>query len=264
VSAWEVADVDGQAKDSAGRKGGNVAGARYESHYASGGFGYDARRVQWTGWAWRHYVRTFRLGPLVPIPGHRPALLDIPCGDGFWTSVMARLGFDAQGVDLSPAGVARARERYPKLSFYEGNAEETLPVPERSFDVVFSRAITHLHYPDLTAPGTLQMARNLMRYVKDDGQLLVSYFTKRDGGGTERHYYHPVSDLVRLFEQAGDVWRVDVVGDFVQMGVRHRGSPLQPEWGERLGKQALAVRDRFGARGTAVRHPTGPNRSERV
>jgi len=248
-----VGDVDGQAKDAAESKGGNGATARYESHYASGGFGYDARRVQRTAWAWRHYVRMFRLGPLIPGLGHWPALLDIPCGDGFWTSVMARLGFDAQGVDLSPAGVATARERYPKLTFHEGNAEETLPMPERSFEVVFSRAITHLHYPDLTRPGTVQMARNLMRYVKDDGQLLVSYFTKRDGGGTERHHYHPVSDLVHLFEQAGDVWRVDVVGDFVQIGVRHSGSSPPPEWGERLGKQARSVRNRFGARSTTSR-----------
>lgn len=225
---------------------GTVPTSRYESLYASGGFGYDPKRVQWTAWAWRHYVKTFRLGPLVPGLGRRPRLLDIPCGDGFWTSVMARLGFDAQGIDLSPTGVAKAKERYPKLTFQEGNAEATLPVPERSFDVVFSRSITHLHYPDLTTPRTLQMARNLMRYVNDNGQLLVSYYTKRDGGGTERHHYHPVSDLVRLFEHAGDVWRVDVAGDFVRIGVRNRGFPPPAHWSEHLGRQVLAIRNRFG------------------
>jgi SAM-dependent methyltransferase len=238
--------VDVHAVNAGGNSGSTAATARYESHYASGGFGYDTRRAQWTAWAWLHYVRAFRLGPVVPLPlpRRRPALLDVPCGDGFWTSVMIRLGFDAQGIDLSPAGVASAKERYPKLTFHEGNAEETLPVPERSFDVVFSRAITHLHKPDLTAQGTLQLAHNLMRYVNEDGQLLVSYFTKRDGGGTERHHYHPVSDLVRLFETAGDVWRVDVVGDFVQIGVRHRGSPPAREWSERLVRKAVAIRNR--------------------
>jgi len=225
--------------------------SRYESHYASGGFGYDARRVLWTAWAWLHYVRAFRLGPSLPLrlPHRRPRLLDIPCGDGFWTSVMSRLGFDAQGIDLSPAGVACAKERYPKLTFHIGNAEETLPVPKRSFDVVFSRAITHLHKPDLTGPGTVQLARNLMQYVNNDGQLLVSYFTKRDGGRTERHHYHPVSDLVRLFEIAGDVWRVDVVGDFVQIGVRHRGSPPLRPWSERVARRAMAIRDGSDQRG---------------
>jgi SAM-dependent methyltransferase len=228
-----------------GDPAGTAKTGRYERHYASGGFGYDARRAQWTTWAWRHYVRTFKLGPLVPLPGRRPTVLDIPCGDGFWTSVLASLGFDAQGIDLSPTGVAQARKRYPRLTFHEGNAEEALPVPERSFDVVFSRAITHLHRSDLTEPATLKMASNLMSYVKDDGQLLVSFFTKRDGGGTGRHHYHPVSDLVRLFEHAGDVWRVDVVDNFVQIGVRHRDVVRRQRWEERAVKQALAIRNRF-------------------
>ena len=243
----EVADVDGPTTDVAEAGDGKVPTSRYESLYASGGFGYDAQRMLWMAWAWRHYVKMFRLGPLVPGLGHRPTLLDIPCGDGFWTSVMAHLGFDAQGIDLSSTGVATAKERYPKLNFQKGNAEKTLPVPERSFDVVFSRSITHLHHPDLTAQGTLRMAHNLMRYVKDDGQLLVSYYTKRDGGGTERHHYHPVSDLVRLFEQAGDVWRVDVAGNHVQVGVRHRGWPPPPERSELLAKKALTIRNRFRA-----------------
>jgi hypothetical protein len=52
--------------------------------------------------------------------------------------------------------------------------------------------------------------------------MLVSYYTRRDGRGPPRHRYHPVSDLVRLLEQAGDVWRMDVVRDFVQIGLRHR------------------------------------------
>jgi SAM-dependent methyltransferase len=239
-------DVEKQAERINGNEGSVAsAGSRYESHYASGGFGYEPQRVQRTVWAWLHYVKPFKLGPPVPLPGRRPSLLDIPCGDGFWTSVMARLGFDAQGIDLSPEGVAQAKARYPKLTFHQGNAEEALPVPDRSFDVVFSRAISHLHPADLTPPRTLQMAANLMRYVKDDGQLLVSYYTKRDGGGTKRHHYHPVSDLVRLFEQVGDVWRVDVVDDFVQLGVRHRGSPPPRPWSERLGRSTLALGRRF-------------------
>jgi SAM-dependent methyltransferase len=219
--------------------------AGYESHYASGGFGYDTRRMQWTMWAWLHYVRPFKLSPVVIHAGRRARLLDIPCGDGFWTSVMARLGFNAQGIDLSAGGVAEARRRYPRLTFDQGDAEQPLPVPGRSFDVVFSRAISHLHRPDLTAPATLRMAANLMRYVRDDGQLLVSYSTKRDGGGSGGHHYHPASDLVRLFEQVGDVWKVEVVGDFVQIGVRHQGSPQRFGLVERLGRQAIAVRDQL-------------------
>ena len=85
-----------------------------------------------------------------------------------------------------------------------------------------------------------------MRYVAEDGQLLVSYFTKRSGGGPAQHHYHPVSDLVRLYEHAGDVWRVDVVGDFVQIGVRHHGAPPVYSWTERAARTASSMRRRQG------------------
>lgn len=197
---------------------------RYEAHYRQGGFGYEAEREKWLTWVQRHYVEAFDLMPARRRFRRRPrpSLLDIPSGDGFWTSVFSELGFDAQGIDLSQSGVEQGQGRYPHLTFQQGNAEEPLPVPEQSFDVVFSRGITHLHHDDLFTPQTEVMAANLMKYVNEDGQLLVSYFTKRDGGGTERHHYHPVSDLVRLFEIAGDVRRVEVVNDFVQISVRHR------------------------------------------
>ena len=151
--------------------------------------------------------------------------MDVACGDGFWTSVFSELGFDAcRRIDLSEGGVAVARERYPHLEFYQGNAEMDFPT-EAPFDVVFCRAIyAHLHHEDLSRVATQRLTANLMRHVAPSGTLLVSYFTKRDGRGSARHHYHPVSDLVRLFEAVGDVWRVDVVDDFVQLGVRHRAA----------------------------------------
>ena len=196
---------------------------RYEKLYRDGGFGYEADREKWVPWVQEHYVQAFDLKPSGSRAARRirPRLLDIPCGEGFWTSVFDELGFEAEGVDLSTAAIETAQQTYPKLTFQKGNAEKPLPFPEGSFDVVFSRAITHLHHEDLFTPGSMAMAKNLMSYVNDDGQLLVSYYTKRDGGGTERHHYHPVSDLVRLFESAGDVRRVDVMGNFVQLSVRH-------------------------------------------
>ncbi len=196
----------------------------YERLYSEGGFGYEADRAKWVEFVAEHYVAEFDLLPprqrMKRAP--RPTLLDLPCGNGFWTAVLSELGFDARGVDLSEAGVEAARTSYPDLQFDVGNAEEPLPVGDAKFDVVFSRAITHLHRETLDRPGTYAMVANLMSYVAPKGQLLVSYYSKRDGGSTAHHHYHPVSDLVALYERVGDVWHVDVVNNFVQLSVRHR------------------------------------------
>lgn len=218
----------------------HTASSHYDRLYARGGFGYEARRRRWRAWVRRHYVDAFGLSP-------RDRLLDIPCGDGFWTSVFAELGMDARGVDLSAGGVEAARRKYAGLEFSVGDAEQDLPFAKRSFDVVFSRGITHLHRPDLFTDASFRMARNLMRYVRPGGLLLVSYYTKRDGSQPARHAQHPVSDLVRLLESAGDVFKVDVVDDFVQIGVRPLGAPSEhprvrtyPALVRRVGKAVVA------------------------
>lgn len=197
---------------------------RYEKLYDEGGFGYEADRGKWVEFVSKHYVAEFDLlrTPRRLIRRRKPKLLDIPCGNGFWTGILSELGFDARGIDLSKAGVEAAKANYPKLKFDVGNAEEPLPVGDQKFDVVFSRAITHLHRDSLERPETETMVKNLMGYVAPQGQLFVSYYSKRDGTSTDRHHYHPVSDLVALYERAGDVWHVDVVNNFVQLSVRHR------------------------------------------
>lgn len=190
----------------------------YDEHYRSGGFGADAQREHWEAWAGRHYVQAFDLRP-----GER--VLDIPSGDGFWSAVLERLGFEVVGVDLSIGGVETARKRYPGIAFHVGNAEEALPVPQEGFDIVFSRGISHLHRSQLFTDGAERMAQNLMRYVARGGFLLVSYSTHRTGRGSEGHFHHLVADLVRLFEKAGDIFKVEVVDNFVQIGVRRRDAP---------------------------------------
>ncbi len=171
-------------------------------------------------------------------PGQK--LLDIPCGDGFWSSVFAKAGFVVVGVDLSPGGVEMARRRYPGIEFLTGNAEETLPVPQASFDVVFSRGITHLHRRELFTDRAFRVVANLMSYVKPGGILLISYHTKRDGAGPDRHVQHPVSDLVRLVESAADPGRIEVVDDFVQIGAQHRHAPYRfPHLGRRTIRSRL-------------------------
>lgn len=197
-----------------------AAGAGESSHYdrlyQGEGFGYEKQRAMWKRWVRRHYIRSFALKR-----GER--LLDIPCGDGFWASLFSRQGFRVSGMDISEGGIEAARRRYPGIDFRVGDAEGPLPYAPGEFDVVFSRGISHLHRENLWRKGTARMVRNLMDLVSPTGLLLVSYHTRRDRPGSKTHAFHPVSDLVKLFETVGDPYRVEVVDDFVQIGVQHRG-----------------------------------------
>ena len=192
----------------------------YDQLYAAGGFGYEERRAHWLAWARWHYVDAFDLPP--------GRLLDVGCGDGFWTSIFRELGFEATGVDLSAGGIEAARSRYPGIPFLVADADEALPFEPGSFDVIFCRAISHFGEPDLEAPRVTALIPRLMALLAPGGVLLASYHTTREGGTVHGRTYHPVSALVRLLEHGGEPWRVELVGNYVQIGVSQRGGQPRP------------------------------------
>lgn len=215
----------------------------YDQHYAAGGFGYEERRGHWLAWARRHYVEAFDLP--------RGRLLDVGCGDGFWTSVFEELGYEASGIDVSPGGIAAATSKYPASTFLVADADGPLPFDAGAFDVIFCRAISHFGEPDLEAPRVTSLIPRLMTLVAPGGVLLASYHTLRDGSAVHGRTYHPVSALVRLLEHGGDPYRVELVGNYVQIGVRQPGAParaMSPAVAKRSGNGATGLLRRVARR----------------
>jgi SAM-dependent methyltransferase len=189
----------------------------YDRQYAGGGFGYERQRETWVAWVAQHYIREFDLRP-------DERLLDVGCGDGFWTALFAEAGLAATGVDLSPVGIETARRAHPGVEFVVGDAEN-LPFPEESFNVVFCRAISHLSRHDLFTDASTRLVAGMARLLRPGGLILISFYTQRDGGGTPEHAWHRLSDLLKLVEPVADPFHVDVVGHYVQIGAQRRDAP---------------------------------------
>ncbi len=73
-------------------------------------------------------------------------IADLGCGSGVFSDVLATLGFDATGVDLSPGMVELAQKSYPNCQFVVGDVEK-LPFEDGSFDAVMLSGLLH-HLPD--------------------------------------------------------------------------------------------------------------------
>ncbi len=189
----------------------------YDQQYAEGGFGYQAQRERWAAWVRRHYIDEFELRP-------GETLLDVGCGDGFWTDLFAEAGFPSTGVDFSPGGIEVARTAYPTPTFLVGDAED-LPFADDTFDIVFTRAISHLSRPDLFTDASRRLMASMRRVVRPGGLILISFYSRRDGGGTAEHAWHRVSDLVRLMEGVADPYHVDVTGNYVQIAAQRWDAP---------------------------------------
>jgi SAM-dependent methyltransferase len=73
---------------------------------------------------------------LAPPPGGaRPRALDAGCGTGFQTALLADLGYETHGIDISPRLLALARGRRPGVPLVRGSIE-ALPYADASFGAV--------------------------------------------------------------------------------------------------------------------------------
>lgn len=96
-------------------------------------------------------------------------VLDIACGEGYGSNLIAKSADQVVGVDISRDAVDHAKEKYTKsnLKFIEGSVFE-IPVESNLFDVVISfETIEHVS-------DHLKMMREIKRVLKPDGILVIS------------------------------------------------------------------------------------------
>jgi len=111
-------------------------------------------------------------------------VLDVACGEGYGSALLAQVAAAVTGIDIDAAAVAHARESYAALSnlrFDEGSAA-ALPLADASVDVVVSfETIEHL--PRADQP---RMLAEIARVLTVEGVLVLStpnpveYSTARD------------------------------------------------------------------------------------
>lgn len=95
---------------------------------------------------------------------------DIGCGPGHVAAHLAQLGARPIGIDLSPAMIEVARERYPGVDFKVGSMLELPAAQGELRGAVLMYSIIHLS-PDARA----QAYRELARVVRPGGIVLVAF-----------------------------------------------------------------------------------------
>jgi ubiquinone/menaquinone biosynthesis C-methylase UbiE len=102
-------------------------------------------------------------------------VVDLGCGSGVFTDALQRRGYCCAGVDLSSKLIAIARNKFPKIKFIEGDAEQ-LPFNDGSFDgVLLSGLIHHLPDPSGCASEVLRILRPGGKFVAFDPNRMNSF-----------------------------------------------------------------------------------------
>jgi ubiquinone/menaquinone biosynthesis C-methylase UbiE len=146
-------------------------------------------------------------------------LLDAGCGPGHWTSFIhhAKDGVGVEGVDMVPAFVVSASERFPDVPFRIGSLD-ALEVADASLAGLLSW-YSIIHTPPETIPAIL---REFARCLSPGGTLLLAFF---DGATIEPFdhavvmaYRWPVAAITRELHRA----EFDVVKEHTRNGIGHR------------------------------------------
>ena len=102
-------------------------------------------------------------------PGQAPRrVLDVGCGEGQFTTGLARAGFSVVGVDVAEEPLRRGRVHHPELDLRLVPLEGPWPLADASFDVVWAgETIEHV-------ADTAGWLSELRRVLRSGGSLLLS------------------------------------------------------------------------------------------
>jgi ubiquinone/menaquinone biosynthesis C-methylase UbiE len=115
------------------------------------------------------------------------AVLDIACGEGYGSALLAASAVSVVGVDVSAETIAHAERKYrlANLRFLAGECR-SIPVKAQSIDVVVSfETIEHLEEHEV-------FMRDIRRVLKPGGLLIISSpdREKYEGRGAEKNPFH--------------------------------------------------------------------------
>lgn len=149
---------------------------------------------------------------LAPMPGER--ILDLGCGTGYLTNLIAQAGARVIGVDNSPAMIQRAKASYPDLDF-KGMSATDMQF-DSPFDAVFSNATLHWivekeaaidnMYHALRTGGRLVLEMGGKGNVDDIVVAIRKTLTRHSyysNAATQTWYFPSLGDYASLLEKRG-------------------------------------------------------------
>jgi SAM-dependent methyltransferase len=144
-------------------------------------------------------------------PGSR--LLEVGCGTGDYSFLLARRGFRMRGIDLSPVSIEAARQKaailgLPDIAFTVSDAEALSEIEDASVDGVIS--FSTLRY----VPDPRQALRAIYRVLRPGGVAVVDFPNRycpwfrwlKTRFGVEGHihdHFYSTREVLGLLEAAG-------------------------------------------------------------
>lgn len=166
---------------------------------------YNAQYQKQNYFGYREWLYARYISSLIRACGLKKgaSVLDVGCGQGFFSYLFRKHGMNVCGIDISEVGIREAQIKYGHLGISFAVADiETASLSEQ-FDCVFVRGLSLYNRPDF--PDNDEVTRNLFKYVRPSGVLMFLYHTNCSSKKSDSWRYHSWNDFQRHFARYSNI-----------------------------------------------------------
>jgi SAM-dependent methyltransferase len=155
---------------------------------------YDAKYQNQNYFGYREWLYAPFVASLIAFCGLRPgaSVLDVGCGQGFFSYLFSRHRMNVHGVDISETGIRTAQQRYGHLGITFSVADIHTAVFPEAFDCVFVRSCSL--YNTTAFADSAEPTETLLGHLKPGGVFLFAYNSKFSSGAGSTWRYHSLDD----------------------------------------------------------------------
>lgn len=133
--------------------------------------------------------------------------LDLGCGTGWYTNLLAELGFKVIGLDFSKTGITKAKKLYGnKILWVVGDAINMPFNSEKKFDTIFCCDFPPFNLVD-DIPQAKEIANKLFKYLNKNGIFIFIWSSrlsgKREGDSVIIEYTR--GQIREIFSDLGEI-----------------------------------------------------------
>lgn len=163
--------------------------ARYRELKSTGHAGWGGDHVERNLARLKVDLDRLRRGGFLPEPPAR--VLEIGCGNGMSSFLLAQDGYDVHGIDISETAIAWAQERFAEAglagSFVTGDVRDMTCLADDSFDFVFDGSCLHC----LIRDDRGRCLNEVSRILRHDGVFVVSTMCGLPRSDEAREHFDP-------------------------------------------------------------------------
>jgi len=125
------------------------------------------------------------------------SVLDVGCGQGFFSYLFSKHGMKVHGIDTSEAGIRAAENLYRGLGVTFSVADIRTATFPQQFDCIFVRSCSL--YNTEAFPFQKEVTCNLLRHLKSNGIFVFAYNSNFSPKVSTTWRYHSLGDVKQHF-----------------------------------------------------------------